>query len=235
MTTIAKKTLTNVRTNLQKLYVPEYEVIPAPFFYPNRGRKCAKLPLREKINMQLNDAEDAFFAPDSMEGFAKPIVLTAGIMLQIATLFLYAYFIATTYISNSNVSFISLDSTAGVCVPVPIAVTNSYSFDVNGFWNTESGYNPTLGMYTVHLNNFLHDAAAYKIFMQAARLEFEASLSKKAPSQVRWTSDMPAWMPLNGPPIQSHHLLLLPTHIPYHPYIPYRPYIRSSPRTSSTG
>ncbi len=77
-------------TSLQKLYVPEYEVEPSFFFYPNRGRKHEKLPLKEKLKMQLDEVTHKFLRPDSLEGYADPVVITSGIFLQcvaIGTLF----------------------------------------------------------------------------------------------------------------------------------------------------
>ena len=103
--------------------------------------------------------------------------------LKVVALFLYAWFISTSYVANMGTSFISLDSTAGKCQHVPLAVTNTFEFDVNGHWNNDLAYNPSLGLYTVDLNNFLHSTEEYALFMQNAKYNFETYISAKAPSQ----------------------------------------------------
>ena len=98
-------------------------------------------------------------------------------------LFLYAWFISTSYVANVGVTFISLDSTAGKCQHVPLAVTNTFEFDINGYWNNDLAYNPSLGLYTLDLTNFQHSTEDYALFMKNARYNFETYISAKAPSQ----------------------------------------------------
>ena len=111
------------------------------------------------------------------------MIICSGVFLKVVALFLYAWFISTSYVANMGTSFISLDSTAGKCQHVPLAVTNTFEFDVNGHWNNDLAYNPSLGLYTVDLNNFLHSTEEYALFMQNAKYNFETYISAKAPSQ----------------------------------------------------
>ena len=133
--------------------------------------------------MRIEEITHTFFRPEELEGFADFIVISTGLFLRFASVFVYAWFIAQTYISESNVTFISLDITAGNCVTVPVAITNSYTMDVNGYWNGNLDYNPTLGMYKIDFNNFLHSNEEYTLFMQNAKYNFETYISAKAPSQ----------------------------------------------------
>ena len=89
----------------------------------------------------------------------EPVIVTSGIILRCFFIVAYAYFIATTYISQRDITFISLDPTSGICVSVPIAITNTYTVDVHGNWDGSLSYNPTQGMYSVTMNNFLHNNA----------------------------------------------------------------------------
>ena len=170
-------------TWFQKLYKPEYKVEPSFFFYQHRGRKHEKMPLKYKIGMHIDEITHTFFRPEELEGFADFVVISTGLFMRFASVFVYAWFIATTYISESNVTFISLDETAGVCAAVPVAITNTYTMDVNGYWNGNINYNPTLGMYSINFNNFLHSADEYALFMQNAKYNFETYIAAKAPSQ----------------------------------------------------
>ena len=54
----------------QQFYMPEHDVEPSFVFYPWRGRKDAKLPLREKVNMQLDEFQEKYLRPEELQGFA---------------------------------------------------------------------------------------------------------------------------------------------------------------------
>ena len=118
-----------------------------------------------------------------MDGFAEPVIICSGVFLKVVALFLYAWFISTSYVANIGTSFISLDATAGKCSHVPLAVTNTFEFDINGHWNNDLAYNPSLGLYTLDLTNFQHTSEEYALFMKNARYNFETYISAKAPSQ----------------------------------------------------
>ena len=64
-----------------------------------------------------------------------------------------------------------------------MAVTGKFTFDQNGYWQTDTEYNPTLGMYRVSFETFVHTESEYKTFMENARTSFTRDLSVKAPSQ----------------------------------------------------
>lgn len=123
----------------------------------------------------------------------EPVIVTSGIILRCFFIVAYAYFIATTYISQRDITFISLDPTSGICVNVPIAITNTYTMDLHGNWDGSLSYNPTQGMYSVTMNNFLHTNADYQKFMKSSRYAFENQLSFRAPHQ-ELSTNLLEWM-----------------------------------------
>ena len=127
---------------------------------------------------------------------------------------LYLYFIISTYFSQANVTFISTDPTSGICYRPPVAITNTFTLDEHGNWNVALAFNPTLGMFSVKMNNFEHSEDDYAAFIADAQSTFQTSLSNKAPSQV-------------GAP---HGLGFVPSLTRL-----FHPYGRICPRTSSTG
>ena len=70
----------------QRFYLPEHDVEPSFVFYPWRGRKDKKLPLREKINMQVDEFQEKYLRPDELEGFAgtcRPLLTTHSICCRV--------------------------------------------------------------------------------------------------------------------------------------------------------
>ena len=169
-------------TWFEHLYKPEFDVEPSFFFYPNRGRK-GKMPPRTMVTMMVDDFVHQFIKPEELEGFAEPLIIVSGIFLRCVTLTLYLYFIISTYYSQANVTFISTDPTSGICYRPPVAITNTFTFDVNGNWDVALAFNPTLGMYSVKMNNFLHSQEEYAAFILDAETNFKNALSNKAPGQ----------------------------------------------------
>jgi hypothetical protein len=93
------------------------------------------------------------------------------------------YFIGSQYVTTSNTTFISLEKNAGICVDVPVAVTNIYTLDENGYWSGKSDYNPSTGMYTLIMSSFNHSLSEYNDFMAGMRQTVAYELASKSVKQ----------------------------------------------------
>ena len=65
--------------------------------------------------------------------------------------------------------------------------------DLHGNWDGSLSYNPTQGMYSVTMNNFLHTNSEDITFMKSARFAFQTQLSARAPHQ-ELSTNLLDWM-----------------------------------------
>jgi hypothetical protein len=98
------------------------------------------------------------------------------------TTVILGYFIGSQYVSTAKTTFISLDKSAGNCVDVPTAVTNTYTLDESGYWTGQSAFNPSTGVYSLVMNSFTHSLSEYADFMANMR-ETVSELAGNSTSQ----------------------------------------------------
>ena len=96
------------------------------------GRKDEKASISKKLYELVVQIINKLFHLEQLEGYAPTVNYGLGFFLKCVAIVLYGYFIGSTYVSTANTQFISLDSSAGACTTVPVAITNTFTLDSNG-------------------------------------------------------------------------------------------------------
>ena len=161
-------------------YRPPVMVEPSAFSSVGDGRRPENVPFTTKVWHLMGAVVNKVLRVDQLEGYADGINYSMGMFLRCCAIVLYGYFIGSTYVTTANTEFISLDISAGLCKTVPVAITNTFILDSNGYWNGQALYNPSQGMYQVQLNSFNHTLDEYTSFMAYTNSVIQSQLVNKA-------------------------------------------------------
>ena len=111
---------------------PKSVVEQSVFGKTGAGRKDEKASISKKLYELVVQIINKLFHLEQLEGYAPTVNYGLGFFLKCVAIVLYGYFIGSTYVSTANTQFISLDSSAGACTTVPVAITNTFTLDSNG-------------------------------------------------------------------------------------------------------
>ena len=102
----------------------------------------------------------------------RRLVVTFGVAMNVASLFVFAYFIATTYLSSQNAPYLAIERDGGNCNYVPKTISGTWTHSYNGLWSNQYGYNPSYGYISFTLSSLAVDTAGFKDLIQTFQKKF---------------------------------------------------------------
>lgn len=111
------------------------------FFHPSSSNKEGEdLSMSQFVVSKINEMFIAGIPIRYVRTLPKMYMYTLGAMSYLILMTLFALFFIATYRSNLNTSYISLDSSSGICHEVPSSVSGSYYATVHGEWQGNSNF-----------------------------------------------------------------------------------------------
>lgn len=100
---------------------------------------------------------------------AKRFNVMMKISLSIILFVLYIGFVAVytyiAYVNDQNSSYVSFDPNSGTCIQKPFEVTNIFSLDMSGLWDSSKNFIPSKSIMTYHFERFSHTTDEYTDFI----------------------------------------------------------------------
>mmetsp|Transcript_15500 Transcript_15500/g.33838 ORF Transcript_15500/g.33838 Transcript_15500/m.33838 type:complete len:353 (-) Transcript_15500:524-1582(-) len=152
----------------------------------------------EFFEMPYNPMID--FSNDVWEGTLFGWKFLALSIHNVALVAVVTYFVVSAYQDATTSSFISIDSSAGVCkgeagstscCEVPMSITGTFLADTQGKWNTEPGFNPVNGNYAVTVVGLEYTNKQWTEVMESITAQMKAVGERGADRDLSW--NLIAW------------------------------------------